>query len=60
VNRDKSDEDGSVGTAVRLYAVDSLGMLGKTSLNIDWNSLRNSESNRDVRMHIRCAMEREH
>lgn len=44
--------------AVRLYAVDSLGMLGKTSVDVDWSSLRDNESNRDIRMHIGYAMER--
>jgi hypothetical protein len=50
----RSDPD----AAVRLYAVDSLGMLGKTSVDVDWDKLRENESNRDVRMHIGYAMER--
>ncbi|MCP4788588.1 MAG: redoxin domain-containing protein [Fuerstiella sp.] len=50
----QSDPD----AAVRLYGVDSLGMLGTTSVDVDWESLRRKESNRDVRMHIGYAMER--
>jgi hypothetical protein len=44
--------------AVRLYAVDSLGMLGAPELDIDWEQLQENESNRDVRMHIGYAIER--
>ncbi len=50
----QSDPD----AAVRLYSVDSLGMLGSTDLVVDWENLRKNESNRDVRMHIGYAMER--
>jgi hypothetical protein len=50
----QSDPD----AAVRLYAVDSLGMLGRTSVPVDWDKLRQNETNRDVRMHIGYAMER--
>ena len=42
--------------AVRLYAVDALGMHGGT--DIDWKSLRKSEKNRDVLKHIGYAVER--
>lgn len=42
--------------AVRLYAVDSLGMQG--AKNIDWMALLDSESNRDVKKHIGYAIER--
>jgi hypothetical protein len=44
--------------AVRLYAVDSLGMQGATQLKIDWQRLLKDESNRDVRKHINYATER--
>jgi len=43
-------------SAVRLYAVDALGMHGGTG--IDWKSLRKSEKNRDVLKHIGYAAER--
>lgn len=45
--------------AVRLYAVDSLGMQGVTSDAVDWQQLLKNETNRDVRKHIRYAMERQ-
>lgn len=44
--------------AVRLYAVDSLGMRGIDDGRIDWKALREKESNRDVRKHIDYALER--
>jgi hypothetical protein len=48
----KSDPD----AAVRLYAVDSLGMQG--TRKIDWDALRQAERNGDVRKHIAYAKER--
>ena len=48
----KSDPD----AAVRLYAVDSLGMQGNEK--IDWDALRRGERNGDVRKHIAYAKER--
>jgi hypothetical protein len=48
------DEDSSV----RLYAVDSLGMLGQADRHVNWDTLRKSEQNRDVRKHIGYAIER--
>lgn len=36
---------------VRLYLVDTLGMLGKAEA-VDWTELLESERNRDVRRHI--------
>ena len=50
----KNDKD----PAVRLYAVDALGMRGSTEGNIDWNELRQSERNSDARKHIEYAIER--
>lgn len=45
--------------AVRLYAVDSLGMLGESADDpTDWKALRESERNGDVKKHIGYAMER--
>lgn len=43
--------------AVRLYAVDALGMQGNAG-DIDWQSLRKAEQNNDVRKHIGYAIER--
>lgn len=48
----KNDPD----PAVRLYAVDSLGMQG--AKDVDWMALLESESNRDVKKHIGYAIER--
>lgn len=48
----KNDPD----PAVRLYAVDSLGMQG--AKDIDWIALLESESDRDVKKHIGYAIER--
>ncbi|MBT4863596.1 MAG: HEAT repeat domain-containing protein, partial [Planctomycetaceae bacterium] len=45
-------------TAVRLYAVDALGMRGNAANAIDWMSLRKQEPNGDVRKHIGYAVER--
>lgn len=45
--------------AVRLYAVDSLGMLGAAAADVDWQGLLESESNGDVKKHINYAIERE-
>jgi HEAT repeats/AhpC/TSA family len=42
--------------AVRLYAVDALGMKGNA--DIDFAALLDKEKNRDVRMHIKYARER--
>lgn len=50
----RSDRD----PAVRLYAVDSLGMQGETAETVDWKQLLQNESNRDVRKHIGYAIER--
>lgn len=44
--------------AVRLYAVDSLGMQGKPSASVNWQKLAAKERNRDVRKHIQYARER--
>ena len=44
--------------AVRLYAVDSLGMQGRAAKSIDWQALLAKEKNRDVQMHINYAQER--
>ncbi|MCH8828683.1 MAG: HEAT repeat domain-containing protein, partial [Planctomycetes bacterium] len=44
--------------AVRLYAVDALGMQGKSASGVDWKSLAAKERNRDVRMHINYARAR--
>lgn len=44
--------------AVRLYAVDSLGMQGKAAGDVDWKTLAANERNRDVKKHIRYAVER--
>lgn len=50
----RNDKD----AAVRLYAIDALGMQGKANLNFDWNPLKKAESNRDARSHIGYAIER--
>jgi HEAT repeats/AhpC/TSA family len=50
----KNDRD----AAVRLYAIDSLGMQGKAAKSVDWKALASKERNRDVRMHIKYAQER--
>jgi hypothetical protein len=44
--------------AVRLYAVDSLGMRGDAAKTVPWESLRKREKNPDVRKHIGYAIER--
>ena len=41
--------------AVRLYAVDSLAMQGKTEGRVDWEAMLRNERNRDVRKHIGYA-----
>ena len=43
--------------AVRLYAVDAIGMSGKGK-NVDWDALAKNEKNRDVLMHINYAKSR--
>lgn len=43
--------------AVRLYAVDALGMKGDTT--VDFAALKKNETNRDVLMHINYAIERD-
>ena len=43
--------------AVRLYAVDAIGMSGRGS-KVDWDSLSKNEKNRDVLMHINYAKSR--
>ena len=42
---------------VRLYLVDTLGMLGKADA-VDWTELLKSEQNRDVRRHVAYVEER--
>jgi hypothetical protein len=44
--------------AVRLYAIDALGMRGESANTIDWMSLRKQERNGDVRKHIGYGVER--
>ena len=44
---------------VRLYAIDSLGMLGTDGVAIDWKSLAEGQKNRDVKRHLVYAAERE-
>lgn len=44
--------------AVRLYCVDALSTLGETSRKIDWPSLAQRQTNRDVKKHINYAIER--
>jgi len=43
--------------AVRLYLVDTLGMLGKAEA-VDWTELLKSERNRDVRRHVAYVEQR--
>ncbi len=50
----KNDRD----TAVRLYAVDSLGMQGKPAAKVNWDMLTQRERSRDVRSHVGYAKER--
>lgn len=50
----KNDAD----AAVRLYAVDSLGMLGGMDLSAELSDLAKSEKNGDVKRHIAYALER--
>lgn len=49
----KSDAD----PAVRLYVVDTLGMLGKGA-HVDWGEFLKGESNRDVKRHVGYVQER--
>ena len=49
----KSDTD----PAVRLYLVDTLGMLGKGA-EVDWDAFLKDESNRDVKRHVGYVRER--
>lgn len=51
----KNDAD----PAVRLYAVDAIGMSGKDQ-DVDWTELAKSERNRDVLKHMNYAKERQH
>ncbi len=44
---------------VRLYSIDSLGMLGNDGVTIDWKSLGENQKNRDVKRHLAYAAERE-
>jgi len=46
--------------AVRLYAVDALGMQGGANLSPRLDSLAAKEDNRDVKIHIGYALERNH
>lgn len=50
----KSDAD----PLVRVYAIDSLGMLGCDEQSVDWKALQKAETNRDTRKHINYAIER--
>jgi hypothetical protein len=43
--------------AVRLYLVDTLGMIGKTT-DVDWKEFVNGESNRDVKRHVSYLQQR--
>lgn len=45
--------------AVRLYAVDALGMRGNAGKLVDWKGLFEQEKDRDVRKHIGYAIERQ-
>lgn len=47
-----SDDDDA---AVRLYAVDALGMKGVSSDEVDWSALKENEKNRDAIKHIGYA-----
>ena len=49
----KSEND----PAVRLYLVDTVGMLGKGA-EVDWNAFLKDESNRDVKRHVGYVRER--
>ena len=51
----KGDEE----AAVRLYAVDSLGMLGGADLTRELTELDKAEKNKDVKRHIAYALERQ-
>ncbi|MGD9720130.1 MAG: HEAT repeat domain-containing protein [Pirellulales bacterium] len=44
---------------VRLYAIDSLGMLGTDGMNLDWKALADQQKNRDAKRHVTYASERE-
>jgi hypothetical protein len=44
--------------AVRLYLVDTLGMLGKAA-EVDWNGFLENETNRDVQRHVGYIHERD-
>lgn len=44
--------------AVRLYAVDALGMKGEAADKVDWENISEGQRNRDVRRHIEYAKER--
>ncbi|GIW91321.1 MAG: hypothetical protein KatS3mg109_1753 [Pirellulaceae bacterium] len=43
--------------AVRLYLIDSLGLLGYAN-RVDWDSLMRTETNRDIRRHAMYAQQR--
>jgi len=45
-------------SAVRLYAVDALGMRGSATTAVEWDLMRKQARNRDVRKHIGYALER--
>ena len=51
--------DSDESATARLYAVDSLGMIGPAAADVDWEALLESESNGDVKKHIRYAIERD-
>lgn len=50
----KNDEE----KAVRLHAVDALGMKGDAAKKVDWDDLSKGQRNGDVRKHIKYAKER--
>lgn len=43
---------------VRLYAIDSLGMLGENGVSVDWESIGKRQKNRDVKRHLAYAEQR--
>ena len=51
----KAAATGDANSAVRLYAIDSLGMQGKLTKSINWDAISRPQRNRDVRSHIGYA-----
>ena len=43
---------------VRLYAIDSLGMLPAQGADVDWKALADAQENRDAKRHVTYASER--